>query len=98
MKEKLESFAGLCLNKYRKVSAFVMALALSVMVTGVCNAEETSGGNVTSGMTTAMTTAFNGVKTDVTSIITTALPPALAIMGIVVAISVGVKFFRRFAK
>lgn len=97
MKEKLKNFACLCFNKYRKVSALAMAFFLSVMVTGVCNAQEESG-NVTSGMTTAMTTAFNGVKTDVTSIITTALPPALAIMGIVIAISIGVKFFRRFAK
>lgn len=47
---------------------------------------------------TAMTTAFTGVKTDVLDIIGTALPIALAIVGIGLAITMGIKFFKKTSK
>lgn len=47
---------------------------------------------------TAMTTAFTGVKTDVLDIIGTALPIALAIVGVGLAITMGIKFFKKTSK
>lgn len=55
-------------------------------------------GNSGSAINAALTTAFAGVQTDVTSAIGTALPYALGIMGLVLAISIVVKVFKRFAK
>lgn len=60
-------------------------------------AGETSG-NITSGMTSALNTAFESVQTDVISIITTALPPALVIMGIGIALTIGIRTFRNAAR
>lgn len=53
---------------------------------------------MTEGMETAISTAFNGVKTDAMSVISTALPIGLAIMGVVLAITLGVKFFKKTTK
>lgn len=55
-------------------------------------------GNVTAGMTSALNTAFQAVQTDVVSIITTALPSALGIMAIGLALTIGIRIFRSFAK
>lgn len=52
---------------------------------------------MTEGMTTAITKAFNDVKGDVLDIITTALPTALAIVGVGLAITLGVKFFKKIS-
>ena len=57
-----------------------------------------ASGNISTTMTTALTDAFNGVKSDVLSMIETSLPIGLAIMGTVLAITLGVKFFRKVAK
>ncbi|MGN0132907.1 MAG: hypothetical protein ACI4AA_10735 [Lachnospiraceae bacterium] len=46
---------------------------------------------------TALTTAMTGVKTDVLSIIEVAVPAALAIVGVVMAIRLGVRFFKSIA-
>lgn len=56
----------------------------------------TSSGNVTEGMTSALSTAFSAVQTDVVSIITTALPVALGVMGIGIALTLGIKYFKKF--
>lgn len=48
-------------------------------------------------MTTAVDTAFKAIKSDVTSMMTTALPVALAIVGIGLAITLGVKFFKKIS-
>lgn len=87
---------------YKKIglaTALAFPLSLAEGQFFISNATgESGGGAVTSGMTSAMTTAFNNVQADVVSIITTALPPALAIMGLILAIRVGIRWFRSAAK
>lgn len=48
-------------------------------------------------MTTAVDTAFKAIKSDVSNMMTTALPVALAIVGIGLAITLGVKFFKKIS-
>lgn len=48
-------------------------------------------------MTTAVNTAFTGVKTDVFDVMEKALPIALAILGVGLAITLGVKFFKKIS-
>lgn len=48
-------------------------------------------------MSTAVDTAFKAIKTDVTSMMSTALPVALAIVGIGLAVALGVKFFKKIS-
>lgn len=48
-------------------------------------------------MTTAVDTAFKAIKSDVSSMMTTALPVALSIVGIGLAITLGVKFFKKIS-
>ena len=50
------------------------------------------------GMTTitsAMDTAFKAVQTNVTSMISTSAPYALAIIGTVLAVTIGIKVFKK---
>lgn len=49
------------------------------------------------GMKTAFSTALTQVKTDVTEMVTTALPIGLTIMGMFLAIRLGIGFFRSIA-
>lgn len=49
-------------------------------------------------VTEAFTTAVGTIKTDVLSMIGTALPAGLTIMGIGLAVSIGIKFFRTVAR
>lgn len=56
-----------------------------------------AAGNVDESTKTALTTAFEGIKEDVISIIGIALPAALVIMGLFIAIKLGIKFFKRFS-
>ena len=49
------------------------------------------------GMTTAVDTAFKAIKSDVSGMMTTALPVALAIVGIGLAVTLGVKFFKKIS-
>lgn len=44
---------------------------------------------------TAMTTAFTQVQTDVVSMISTCAPFALTIIGTVLAVSIGIKVFKK---
>lgn len=46
---------------------------------------------------TALSTAMTGVKTDVLGIIEVAVPCALAIVGVVMAIKIGISFFKSIA-
>lgn len=49
-------------------------------------------------MTTAIGTAFTAVKTDVCTVIEKALPVGLGIMAITLAITLGVRFFKKVSK
>lgn len=49
-------------------------------------------------MTTAFTTALTSVQTDVTGLATAALPIGLGIMGLFLAIRLGIGFFRSVAR
>lgn len=50
------------------------------------------------GLTTAFTTAITAVQTDVTGLVTVALPIGLGIMGLFLAIRLGIRFFGSIAK
>ena len=52
---------------------------------------------VTEAMTAAFTTALDAVKGDVSAMVTLALPVGLAIMGLFLAIRLGIGFFRSIA-
>lgn len=54
-------------------------------------------GLLTESMKTAFSSAVEGIQSDVTSMITVALPAGLAIMGIRLAVRLGVGFFRTVA-
>lgn len=54
-------------------------------------------GTVSGGVATALSNGFDGVQADVVTIVTTALPPALAVMAIGLAITIGIKAFKRIA-
>lgn len=58
----------------------------------------TSTGLFTSEMKEAFSTAFNAIKTDVTSVVITALPVGLGIMGLFLAVRLGISFFRSIAR
>ena len=47
---------------------------------------------------TSISTAISGMVSTVTSVITSCLPIVLPIAGIIVAASIGVKLFKKFAK
>lgn len=70
---------------------FVMMTKLQVMAL-------TSTGLFTSEMKEAFSTAFNAIKTDVTSVVITALPVGLGIMGLFLAVRLGISFFRSIAR
>lgn len=54
-------------------------------------------GLLTESMKTAFSNAVEGIQSDVVSMITVALPAGLAIMGIRLAVRLGVGFFRTVA-
>lgn len=54
-------------------------------------------GLLSTAMKEAFSTAVDGIKVDVVDMITVALPAGLAIMGIRLAVRMGVSFFRMVA-
>lgn len=56
------------------------------------------GGSTMSSLITAMGTAFGTIRDDFFSILGTALPIALAVVGAGLAISLGIKYFKKLAK
>ena len=99
MKEKLQKVSEFVKRRKALTGMLCALMAFVGVLTSTITANaEGAAGNIDSTMTTSLTTAFTAVKTDVVSIITTALPPALAIMGIGIAIMIGIKFFKRAAK
>ncbi len=55
------------------------------------------GGLLTEAMKTSFSTALTNIGTDVTGMITTALPIGLGIMGLGLAIRIGIRFFKSVA-
>lgn len=80
-----------------KLAKGVCAAAAAVS-TGAATSMTALAGNLDEGTKTALSTAFDGVKQDVLDIISVALPAALVITGIGIAITLGIKFFKKFAK
>lgn len=60
-------------------------------------AAETTATALSSDLLSVFQTAFQGVQTDVTSMVTTALPIGLGIMGLFLAIRLGIGFFKSVA-
>lgn len=52
---------------------------------------------MTEGMTSAVSSAFTNIKSDVVDMMSSALPVALAIVGIGLAVTLGVKFFKKIS-
>lgn len=57
----------------------------------------TGTGLLTESMKTAFNSGIEGIQEDVTSMISVALPAGLAIMGIRLAVRLGISFFRSIA-
>lgn len=47
---------------------------------------------------TALGTAFSTIQDDFMSVVSTALPIALAIVGVGIAITLGIKYFKKISK
>lgn len=58
---------------------------------------ETATGYLASDTLTAFTNAFESIKIDVNSMVSAALPVGLGIMGLFLAIRLGIGFFRSIA-
>lgn len=58
---------------------------------------ETTTGYLSSDTLTAFTGAFESIKIDVNSMVSAALPVGLGIMGLFLAIRLGIGFFRSIA-
>lgn len=82
-------------SKVGRLGAVVLA-AVSTACMGCISAfaEVTTD---SSALKDAMSTAFNGIKADAISFFAVALPVALSIMGIVIAVKLGIKFFKKFS-
>ena len=93
MKEKIIN----TINEKKMVLAPVGVAGASLLGAIPVFAEGEPSGNITSGMTTALGTAFTAVQTDVVTLITTALPYAAAIMGIGMALSIGIRQFKKIS-
>ena len=89
IKEKLKAHAS-------KIAAAVTGGA--VMIAGAVPALAADGvSSDTDGLKSAMSTAFGQIKTDAFSMMGTALPIALGIIGAVLAVKLGIKFFKKFS-
>ena len=84
IKEKLKAHAS-------KIAAAVTGGA--VMVAGAVPALAADGASDTEGLKTALSTAFGQIKTDAFSM----MGIALGIIGAVLAVKLGIKFFKKFS-
>jgi len=71
--------------------AMVFAMAIPAFATGE------SGGD-SAAITSAVSTGLQGVQTQAMSLIATILPYALAIMGAVLVVMIGIRVFKSVAK
>ena len=88
IKEKLKAHAS-------KIAAAVTGGG--VMIAGAVPAFAEGAASDTDGLKSAMSTAFGQIKTDAFSMMGTALPIALGIIGAVLAVKLGIKFFKKFS-
>lgn len=87
IKEKLKAHASKIVAAFSG-GAVMVAGAVPALAEGVSD---------TDGLKSAMSTAFGQIKTDAFSMMSTALPIALAIVGAVIAVKLGIKFFKKFS-
>ena len=88
IKEKLKAHAS-------KIAAAVTGGA--VMIAGAVPAFAEGAASDVDGLKSAMSTAFGQIKTDAFSMMGTALPIGLGIIGAVLAVKLGIKFFKKFS-
>lgn len=77
----------------REVAVSVSAMAIPVTTAVSAFAAETGITDIKAAMSSAMDT----MKLDIVEMVATILPPALAVMGIGLAVAYGLKFFRKIA-
>ncbi|MDW2800419.1 hypothetical protein RZO55_22890 [Clostridium boliviensis] len=77
----------------RRIGLVALPVAVSMVTAIPAYAAE---GDV--DITGTLTTAFTSVKSDMLGTIAAALPIALAVVGAVMAVKFGIKFFRQIAK
>lgn len=79
----------------KKLAVLMMSVVL-VFTLGVSVFAASEGGSMSS-ITTAVTSAMQSVQSDALSLIASILPYALAILGAVLVVTIGIKVFRRIA-
>lgn len=89
LRDKVKNLSGRAKSAIASGAVGALALASNTMTAHAAISED---------LKTALSTAFDGVKTDAMSLFTLALPAALAIMGVSLAITLGIKFFKKFSK
>ena len=91
---------GLLLGTVLEILGYGIFKAVSLLNINQCypdNAERKGVKTMSEAMTTAFSTALTSVQADVTTMVTTALPIGLGIMGLFLAIRLGINFFRSIA-
>lgn len=83
--------------KNSKLGKSVTAIVAGCTTAAIGAMNAFAASNISEDMKTALSGAFSSVKDDAVSLMTLALPAALAIMGIVIAIKLGIKFFKKFS-
>lgn len=73
------------------VLALMLCMSISAFADGPVLLEE-------SGITSAVTTALTTVQSDAMALIAAVLPYALAIMGAIIVVTVGIRAFKRTSK
>ena len=81
------------ISKHKRVASMLMVLCVMMSLAIPAFAE----GAGTSGINTAVTTALGTVQSDALSLIAAVLPYALAIMGAIIVVMVGIRVFKRVA-
>ena len=89
MKEKLKKV----FNRKRFVAVVLMALMAMVMSVGAFAEDEIP--SATAGIQSAVTTALHTTQSDVMTTIAGVLPYALAIVGAVLVVNMGIKVFKK---
>jgi len=74
-----------------------MAMSLLLMMSLAIPAFATGEGGGTAGINSAVTSALGTVQSDALSLIASVLPYALAIMGAIIVVMVGIRVFKRVA-